>query len=175
MKNVSYVEGNVVIEEIERKIKITSNVINTWKEFIQVGILSREAGGVLIGRENQSDNNQIIEYCTEPMERDKRLRTRFYRRDTKHIDFFVRLHREKGEIYRYIGEWHTHPEDVPSYSDIDANNWKKICADLPQKEQYHVIVGRKKIVVWKYSVVDEIEKIGEINWEELQSHENDNT
>lgn len=174
MENVSYVEGNVVIEEIERKIKITSNVINIWEKFIQVGILSREAGGVLIGRENQNDNNQVIEYCTEPMKKDKRLRTRFYRKDTKHIDFFTNLYKEKGEIYRYIGEWHTHPEDVPRYSNIDANNWKKIYDELGQKEQYHVIVGREKIVVWKYNVIGKIEKIGEIDWREIQSYANDN-
>ena len=66
MKNVLYVDNNVVFECFNRKIKVSAAVIRIWQKYIQEGLFSKEAGGVLIGREGRESNNLIIDFCTKP-------------------------------------------------------------------------------------------------------------
>ena len=47
------------------------------RKYIQLGAGSLEAGGILIGKENISDDNIIIRYITEPYADDKRRYNRF--------------------------------------------------------------------------------------------------
>lgn len=171
MKNVLCVENNVVFECFNRKIKVSVDVISIWKKYIQEGLFSKEAGGVLIGRESRESNNLIIEFCTNPMLNDVRKRTRFFRRDKKHIEYFTDVYNDNEGIYRYVGEWHTHPEDVPSYSSLDKKNWKKIFSDLDQNEQFHFIIGRKGVTAWRYNGTSSITKIGFFSWEEYFKNE----
>ena len=97
---------------------------------------------------------------------DVRKRTRFFRRDKKHIEYFTDVYNDNEGIYRYVGEWHTHPEDVPSFSSLDKKNWKKIFSDLDQSEQFHFIIGRKGVTAWRYNGTSSITKIGFFSWEE---------
>ena len=63
----------------------------------------------------------------------------------------IRYKASEGTI-RYIGEWHTHPEDFPQYSYTDFQNWKKIIQQSGIDDyHYHLIAGRKEVAVWKYS------------------------
>ena len=103
-----------------RQIKICNNVLENIIEYLQNNKNSAEAGGVIIGRENISNSNLIIEFVTVPMPGDVRTRNRFYRKDKKHVQFFEELYEKNSEIYAYIGEWHTHPEAIPNYSFIDT-------------------------------------------------------
>lgn len=167
MSNVLYVENDIVLNLKYHKIKITSNVVEVMKSYIQYGFYSNEAGGVLIGRENLDNNNLIIEFCTEPMNKDKRLKNRFIRKDNGHIEFFQQLFYSNSGIYRYVGEWHTHPENIPSFSTIDKKNWIKINREMAHKEQYHFIVGREQICIWKCMGDELIEKIGNVEWKEV--------
>ena len=51
----------------------------------------------------------------------------------------------------YLGEWHTHPEDVPSPSSHDRRDWLRTL-DTAQFEQsflFFIIVGRTSIGVWE--------------------------
>lgn len=139
------------IESNNRKIKIDDNIITLMKKYIQTSRFSKESGGLLIGRENCSDNNLIIEYITEPFPKDKRKYNRFYRRDEKHIDSYQSLYEFSFQVYAYIGEWHTHHESIPNYSKIDYENWVKIGKESPiTKEFYHIIIGNKAFKIWEY-------------------------
>lgn len=132
------------------EIKICSSVLEVMERYIQYGVKSLEAGGVLIGKENISNNNIIIKYITEPYVGDKRKYSRFIRKDKKHIDIFKEIYKSSNGIYRYIGEWHTHNEGVPNYSYMDLKNWRKITKESPEStENYHIIVGSKAIRIWK--------------------------
>lgn len=135
-----------------KTIKICDDVVSTLFKYRQIEKRSCEAGGVLIGRENLDNDNLIIEYATVPMKNDRRTRTRFFREDRGHIDFYNRLFDDYGGIYLYIGEWHTHPEDYPRYSIIDLANWRKIAKTMPSNiKQFHIIIGNKALKVWEFS------------------------
>ena len=59
------------------------------KEYLK-GLLVCCAGGILIGKENISDDNIIIRYITEPYASDKRRYNRFIRKDkTSFIESFI--------------------------------------------------------------------------------------
>ena len=62
-----------------KTIKICEDVISTLFKYRQIEQTSREAGGVLIGRENLDNDNLIIEYATVPMRNDRRTTNRFMR------------------------------------------------------------------------------------------------
>ena len=84
------------------------------------------------------------------MVKDIQRRTRFIRKDVGHILFYEKLYKENNGIYRYIGEWHTHPENIPQYSFLDKDNWKKIFRkDRNADMQYHLIAGVEAVRVWK--------------------------
>lgn len=142
----------MVFENNGRKIKICNNVLDIIKKYIQYDRESCEAGGVLIGRENISDNNLIVEYVTEPMSGDKKSRKRFYRKDNGHIYFYKQMYEENKGIYAYVGEWHTHPEAIPLYSILDFENWKKIGRDSGHNSAHiHLIAGYEALRLWEFS------------------------
>ncbi len=143
---------SIVIELIDKKIKIDDNVVDLIVKYKQLNRRDYEAGGILIGRENKESGNLIIDYATEPYDKDERTRTSFIRKDKKHIDFYNKLYEEHNGIYAYMGEWHSHPEDFPNYSTIDINNWKRISKINENKEKlyYHIIVGNKSTGIWEY-------------------------
>ncbi|MGK0467247.1 Mov34/MPN/PAD-1 family protein [Clostridium sp.] len=142
----------IIINLQNKKIKIDDGIVKLISCYKQIDRKDCEAGGILIGRENKETGNLIVEYATEPYDKDKRKRMSFYRKDKKHIDFYNKLYEDYTGIYAYIGEWHSHPEDYPNYSSIDINNWKKISKINVDKEKiyYHLIVGNKEIRVWEY-------------------------
>ena len=146
---------DIVFDSIDgsSKIKIVSNVVDLLNSYKQTRIVDKEAGGILICRESIESGNIIVEFATKPYNGDVRRRTRFYRRDNRHIEEFKRLYSQHNGIYGYFGEWHTHPEKQPCYSYVDKVNWEKIAAqnDDNEKIYYHVIVGIESIFIWSYS------------------------
>ena len=49
---------------------------------------------------------------------------------------------------RYLGEWHTHPEDHPQPSGLDRLEWIRLSARrLDKRPMLAVIVGRKSLYV----------------------------
>ena len=139
-----------IFSDQQRKIAIEAQIVLQGCYYRQLGWLSKEAGGMLIGREIISTNNLIIDHMTEPMQGDKRSRCRYLRKDSGHIEYFEKLYCENDNIYGYVGEWHTHPENVPSYSFIDYREWDKIVRAKPGNSPiYCLIIGTEKWRVWK--------------------------
>ena len=52
--------NDIAIIVNKRKIKVCHNITHTLFEYIQKGLFSKEAGGILIGKENKSNENIII-------------------------------------------------------------------------------------------------------------------
>jgi integrative and conjugative element protein (TIGR02256 family) len=140
------------ISDGNRKIKIVSEVVALLCSYKQRKFYDKEAGGILVYRECIESGNIIVEYATEPYKGDFRSRTRFCRKDNKHIEVFNKLHTQHNTIYGYLGEWHTHPEKYPNCSNIDKMNWERIAAqnDDSDRKYYHVIVGIESISIWLY-------------------------
>lgn len=156
----------MIIKDGTRVIKLKDDIIQRIHFFRQNECKSPEAGGILAGRENISNENLIIEYMTEPMHGDFQSRTRFDRKDTDHIAYFENIYKQNDGTVGYIGEWHTHPENVPHYSAQDLKNWKNIQRQFSgQKQQYHLIAGRKVFTIWKVQKASLFpKKIAEIPW-----------
>lgn len=163
----------LIINYDKVKIKICHNIIETLSNYIQKGRCSIESGGILIGKENESDNNIIINHITTPMLRDKSKYDRFLRRDKKHLEVFNNLYVSSSKTLRYIGEWHTHPEAIPNFSYLDENNWNKITCDSKNNNDYfHIIVGYEAIRVWVMNNKKcHPELVKTILWKEVEKYE----
>ena len=140
----------VYVDE-DRAIKISDKILLLIKAHIQDDYSKSESGGVLIARENISNNNFVIEHITTPFTGDIQSRLRYTRKDKQHVKVFQTLHQENAGIYFYIGEWHTHPEQIPNYSSIDEKNWKRIAKESAGANIfYHLIAGTIAFRMWKY-------------------------
>ncbi|OUQ49491.1 Mov34/MPN/PAD-1 family protein [Lachnoclostridium sp. An118] len=140
----------IVFHDEKRVIKITNTIVDLLWNKRQLIYSYPESGGILIGRENITNNNLIIEFATSPMPEDIQKRSRFIRKDSGHLEFYQNLYNENNGIYRYVGEWHTHSERIPEYSMIDKKNWKKILKnDKCNTIQYHLIAGLEAVRIWK--------------------------
>lgn len=147
---MGYVVVKVIIRDGQSKIKIDDHLLHCLKEYRQLHKEDLEAGGILVGRENLSNNNLIIEHFTTPQHDDFRSRNKFLRSSKYHLSFFDELYKKNNGTVRYIGEWHTHPEDVPHYSSVDWKNWRKIISKCTVVEaQYHMIIGNRAVAFWK--------------------------
>lgn len=164
----------MVIEDGLIKLKISDHIFEIIRPYCQMTKKMPESGGIIIGRENISNNNLIIETISEPMKYDKQKRNRFIRKDPEHIIWFEKLYEDSDKTLRYVGEWHTHPEDDPHYSLIDLNNWRRIKEEASNVvDYYHLIAGRNSVVIWKCCNDNKLPiKISIILWKDIASEKN---
>lgn len=121
-------------------VRITTQALATFDAHRQMRFYQREAGGQLFARV-QGDDWEIVT-ATGLRSRDRRSR------------FSFRPHRasEQEEIFEhhalgldYVGDWHTHPQDVPTPSSDDLTS----IAEVVRRSTHHLpgflllIVGRK--------------------------------
>lgn len=80
-----------------------------------------EAGGQLFAR--LADGSVDIEVATGPRPADRR--SRFYFAPSR-----IHERREIRDLHRYglhyVGDWHTHPEPIPSPSNLDLRNIREV-------------------------------------------------
>lgn len=122
-----------------QQLVIYDEVLTYITKYRQLRFWHREAGGQLFAR--ISDGLIEIVKATGPRKRDKRSR------------FWYVAHRpseqfEIDECYRqglhFIGDWHTHPEDSPTPSDVDMQSWQEMFS-LSE----HDLIGMVFIIVGK--------------------------
>lgn len=120
-------------------------VLEVFERHIQTD-LDFEAGGILLGTIHGL--NIMVTDATIPTTWDKRFRFFFERLSFGHRTVaLLRWRGSKGTI-RYIGEWHTHPEDNPNPSGIDCEEWNKLSKQRKDSRPlFAVIVGRKTLHV----------------------------
>ena len=122
-------------------VHLEPEVLETFNEYVQ-GVRDLEAGGILLGCV-RGPHLQIID-ATTPSPRDRRSRFSFERDDFHHHAIAMRRWQESDGIIRYVGEWHTHPEDYPSPSSIDLREWRGLAASrIDGRPLLALIVGRK--------------------------------
>lgn len=126
-------EDNLVI--------IMTAVLKKLLSYRQISFSSTEAAGVLIGERRGS--HLIVKNMSEPGLGDIRSRYAVDRTGSHHQADVDEAFFRSGGILQYLGEWHTHPEDIPSPSFKDKSSWK---SQLIETEPMIIlIVGRKKI------------------------------
>ncbi|QXH48130.1 Mov34/MPN/PAD-1 family protein [Pseudomonas xanthosomatis] len=106
---------------------------------------SNEAGGILLGY--RAGTNIHIISATGPLPRDRRSRVSFDRLDPGHQVTASEAWATSGGRIDYIGDWHTHPQSVPTPSSKDYLEWKKLTASM-QAPHLLVIVGTREVRVW---------------------------
>lgn len=101
--------------------------LEVFGRYIQDGADSKEAGGILLGHV-RGDHLEIIE-ATEPSTWDRRFRYLFERMTFFHHRLAMKRWSDSQGLIRYVGEWHTHPQDHPIPSSIDLHEWQILAAD----------------------------------------------
>lgn len=118
--------------------------LETFNQHIQVQDTDCEAGGLLLG--SVHGTHILIERATAPTAWDKRFRYLFQRMPFGHEAIALARWTESQGIIRYLGEWHTHPEDYPHPSGLDRSEWNRLSAKRRDKRpMLVVIVGRKSL------------------------------
>jgi len=127
-------------------LNFSDSTLSTFARYIQAGKSDFEAGGLLLGSVHGA--HMLIEQATVPTAWDKRFRLMFERMPFGHAAIaLARWTGSRGTV-RYLGEWHTHPEDHPQPSGLDRSGWIRLSARrLDKRPMLAVIVGRKSLYV----------------------------
>ena len=120
LQHPSHEDGRILIE---------STVNSVIGQHVQMKPGSLEAGGILVGYRRA--NHLHVVALTEPQPLDRRSVTSFERISSFHQELALVLWKKSGGKLDYLGEWHTHPERIPSPSDIDRREWRKLYSRRP--------------------------------------------
>lgn len=120
--------------------------LGVFSHYVQRWEVDCEAGGLLLG--SVHGNHMLIEQATVPTTQDKRFRYMFERMPFGHKAISLARWTASQGTVRYLGEWHTHPEDYPNPSCLDRSEWNRLAAKRCDKRpMLAVIVGRKSLHV----------------------------
>lgn len=135
-----------VTEDRKTLLHFSETTMDTFLRHIQANAPDHEAGGILLG--SVHGTHMLIEQATVPTACDKRFRYLFERVPFGHEAIaLARWTASRGTI-RYLGEWHTHPEDYPTPSGLDRSEWNRLSSRRRDKRSMlAVIVGRERLYV----------------------------
>ena len=129
-----------------RLLHFSLGTLETFSQHVQGSDADCEAGGLLLGSVHGS--HMLIEQATVPTAWDKRFRYLFERMPFGHEAIALSRWTASQGTIRYLGEWHTHPEDHPQPSGLDRSEWNRLSAQRRDKRlMLAVIVGRKSLYV----------------------------
>lgn len=121
-------------------LNFSDEVLSVFERHVQVGE-RLESGGVLLGTVHE--RGLLVTVATTPTRLDRQFRYLFERLPFGHRAVAKRLWRSTAGTTRYIGEWHTHPQDIPSPSGLDLEEWLTLAkARADKRPLLAVIVGR---------------------------------
>lgn len=127
-------------------LNFASPAIAVFERHIQARDTGTEAGGLLLGTVHGS--NIAVSEATAPTRWDKRFLFLFERMPFGHASVARLRWKASGGIVRYIGEWHTHPQDYPAPSSLDRIEWNKLARKRADgRPVLGVIVGRKGLYI----------------------------
>ncbi|MGQ4879325.1 Mov34/MPN/PAD-1 family protein [Billgrantia sp. LNSP4103-1] len=120
-------------------------VIEIFERYIQ-GEQDMEAGGILLGHV-RGVHVEVLE-ATEPTPKDQRHKYFFERLLHGHQRIVEKRWKDSNTLIRYLGEWHTHPEDHPTPSRLDINEWQRLAKGRRDgRPMLAAIIGRKGLRV----------------------------
>lgn len=133
------------------KLEISFLALSRMLKFRQECCWKREAGGVLMGRYIRESLDVVIDDITVPMRGDRRERFNFFRDRDRHQRVINQAWKESDGTTHYLGEWHTHPESIPTPSPTDQINWSKhLQRDIFSSDTlFFIIVGTEFIRIWE--------------------------
>lgn len=154
-----------MIFKFESKLVVfTNEVINTLNEYKQYKKDQNESGGILLGK--IYDKVIIIDQISTPSKDDESGRYHFSRNVQKAQKIIERSWEESNGCRIYLGEWHTHPENVP----IPSIDDKILISNLVNKSDmeinylFMVIIGREEPYVAVFDKNDmSLKKLSNLN------------
>ena len=119
--------------------------------YCQLHRTDAEAGGMLLGRLISESRDLVIDEITEPTKLDLKGRFYFIRRRRAAQRRVNKAWLDSNGTLNYLGEWHSHPEDDPTPSQVDLENWRRISSQARFEQDFllFAIVGRSRIKVWE--------------------------
>jgi integrative and conjugative element protein (TIGR02256 family) len=135
------------------RVVVGDGAIGVFDRHRQLRPRSREAGGILLGRLVIDSSDVIIDAASEPAPKDMRARFRFFRAAQPAQRAVDAAWAGSGGTRNYLGEWHSHPEDVPTPSGTDLQDWQRIILQTVCEQDFllFVIVGRVTMKLWELS------------------------
>lgn len=133
-------------EDNRSLLNFSSSTLDVFCQHAQISDSDCEAGGLLLGSIHGA--HMLIKEATVPTKWDKRFRYLFERMSIGHETIALSQWLSSKGVVRYLGEWHTHPEDYPCPSGLDRSEWNRLSAKRrDQRLMLAVIVGRKGLYV----------------------------
>lgn len=147
----------------DKSVVFTSEVVSLFERYKQIEKKQHESGGILLGK--IYNNLIIIDQISEPSNEDKSGKYYFERSVKKAQKIVEKAWKESNGERIYLGEWHTHPEDIPMPSRDD----KKLIENMLKHSRmeidflFMVIIGRVSPYVATHSKgkkhIDVLERI----------------
>ncbi len=141
VENLSIMQLNHPMESIfyniphsEQKIQISTSVLDIFKKFRQIDSLP-EAGGLLFA-EFEFPLIKIVK-ASPPNKSDKRWRTLFVPNRILQRRLIKKLFKSNQH---FIGEWHTHPTNVPRPSSLDLESTMDSFVKSKHELNYFIMV-----------------------------------
>ncbi len=146
------------------KFKIDKIPLQKIIEYLQVNDEMKEAGGVLLGRYIIDSNDIVVDDITTPMQNDVRKRFFFLKQKKYHQKIVTESWIKSKGTCNYLGEWHTHPEAIPTPSIVDTKEWERLLKSTKFEGEslYFVIAGTEQIRIWECSKTNFIVQLEEI-------------
>lgn len=138
----------IIFEYKKYKISISKKVLDNILKYKQVND-NDEAGGMLIGSIISNSNEiEIIDF-TEPLKEDKRNKFRF-KRSNKHNQILNEKWISSNFTKLYLGEWHTHPQEIAAPSLIDKKAWEMLLfkSNTESDILIFLVIGTSTMDIW---------------------------
>ncbi len=132
------------------RFEISVAAWRVMQAYIQHASDAAEAGGVLLGRHLRDSSAIIVDAVTRPMDGARRAHARFHRSQRRHQAAIDTAWVESEGTCTYLGEWHTHPESIPTPSSVDRADWqRRLLHDRYIEPLFFVIIGTAAVGVWE--------------------------
>lgn len=160
----------IVIELDGVTVKIKEAVLIEMLEFKQDKIEKPESGGILIGFCIE-DNSFTITNITTPSAQDVSSRCNYIRTKENAQKAIDKHFTESKNKKIYLGEWHTHPENIPTPSFLDKKSILKQIKinQLNSSVIFMMIIGncglyissvkKNKMIFHKYILFSELSQL----------------
>lgn len=157
----------ILFAERKKRIFFDERLLNKMKPYLQLKDWHRECGGILLGYVCKENLDLCVTEMTVPYKGDCSKWNGFIRQSPEHVKMYNRIYESSNKTCLYVGEWHTHPENIPNYSKADEDNWKSISqADKAFPTQIHVIAGRVAVRFWAVCEGEKPILLDTLNWKE---------
>ena len=127
-------------------IEINNELIENLLCFRQLGN-EPESGGVFVGKRLFNETILIVDF-SKPSKKDFQRRYHFPKKSSHHQKLVDEHFTESQGYISLIGEWHTHPEEIPIASRVDKRSWNKIIEENKDERLFFLIIGNKSCAIY---------------------------